>query len=108
MTDPSRRQRKLYMDPNDKKIAGVASGVAKYLNIDTTLVRAVWIVLALGGVGILLYVVLWIMLEDEPEDLESPPAEAVAGETTDDDETTVAETADGGDANPEAGAVSAG
>lgn len=73
MTGPSRRQKKLYKDPRDIKIAGVASGVAKYFDIDTTLVRAVWIVLAVGGVGILLYAVLWIMLEDEPADLEDPP-----------------------------------
>ena len=72
MTSPSRRQKKLYKDPSDIKIAGVASGVAKYFDIDTTLVRAVWIVFALGGFGILLYVVLWIMLEDEPADLEDP------------------------------------
>ena len=68
MTDSSMRQRKLYKDPNDKMIAGVASGLAEYFGIDTTLVRAVLVVLALGGFGILLYLVLWIMLEDEPAD----------------------------------------
>lgn len=73
MTDSSRRQRKLYKDPEDKQIAGVASGIAKYFDIDTTLVRAIWIVLAFGGVGILLYVVLWIMLEDDPASLGSDP-----------------------------------
>ncbi len=102
MTDSGRRQKKLYMDPNDKKIAGIASGVAKYFDIDTTLVRAVWIVLALGGIGILLYVILWIMLEDEPADLEGPPAKAVPGETTGNDETTAAEADEGGESNPEA------
>lgn len=69
MTDSSRRQRKLYKDPNDKVIAGVASGVAKYFDIDTTLVRVVWFVLALGGFGILLYVILWFVLEDEPAEV---------------------------------------
>ena len=76
MTGPSRRQRKLYKAPSDVKIAGVASGVAKYFDIDTTLVRAVWVVLALGGFGILLYVVLWLMLEDEPADGEDSSMEA--------------------------------
>ena len=68
MTDSPRRQRKLYKDPTDKQIAGVASGVAKYFDIDTTLVRVVWFVLGLGGIGILLYVALWIVLEDDPVD----------------------------------------
>jgi phage shock protein PspC (stress-responsive transcriptional regulator) len=70
MTASSRRDRKLYRDPHDQAIAGVASGVAKYFDIDTTLVRAVWVALGVGGVGIVLYVVLWIMLEEEPANLE--------------------------------------
>jgi phage shock protein PspC (stress-responsive transcriptional regulator) len=70
MTDSSRSQRKLHKDPNDRKIAGVASGVAKYFDIDVTLVRVVWFVLGLGGVGIVLYVILWFVLEDEPTPLD--------------------------------------
>ncbi len=117
MTDSSRRQKKLYKDPNDMKIAGVASGVAKYFDIDTTLVRVIWFVLALGGLGVLLYVILWIVLEDEPADLEGPPTEAHVGETTGDDEAAAAETDEGeepsetdegGESDPEAGDVSAG
>ena len=73
MTDSNRRQKKLYKDPNDKQIAGVASGVAKYFDVDTTLVRAIWIVFAIGGVGVLLYAVLWFMLEDEPADFGTSP-----------------------------------
>jgi phage shock protein PspC (stress-responsive transcriptional regulator) len=116
MTDSSRRQKKLYKDPNDRKIAGVASGVAKYFDIDTTLVRAVWVVLGLGGVGILLYVILWIMLEDEPADLEVVPAETDAGDQPGIDETTPAQTAaeepsetdEGGEPEPRSGDDSAG
>lgn len=73
MTDPVRRRNRLYKDPNDKMIAGVASGVAKYFDVDTTLVRVVWLVFALSGFGIVLYLVLWLVLDDEPEDLEGPP-----------------------------------
>ncbi len=108
MTDSSRRQKKLYKDPNDKKIAGVASGVAKYFDIDTTLVRAVWVVLALGGVGILLYLVLWIMLEDEPADIEAPLAAVDDDELTGMDEITDAQTKEGGEPQPGSGDVSAG
>ncbi len=92
MTESNRREKKLYKDPNDKMIAGVASGFAKYFDIDTTLVRAVWAVVGLGGVGILLYVILWIILEDEPGDLEVPRVEADSGETTGNDESTGPET----------------
>ena len=69
-TGSNRRHKKLYKDPTDKKIAGVASGVAKYFELDTTLVRAVWVVAALAGFGVLLYLILWIVLEDEPAQLD--------------------------------------
>ncbi len=108
MTDSNRRQKKLYKDPNDTKIAGVASGVAKYFDMDTTLVRAVWVVLALGGVGILLYLVLWIMLEDEPADLEVLPAAADGGQSTGIDEIPGVETEEDGEPQPGSGDISAG
>jgi phage shock protein PspC (stress-responsive transcriptional regulator) len=95
MTESSRREKKLYKDPNDKMIAGVASGFAKYFDFDTTLVRVVWVVLGLGGLGILLYVILWIVLEDEPEDFEGLRAEANAEETMANDGST-AETDESG------------
>jgi phage shock protein PspC (stress-responsive transcriptional regulator) len=73
MPPTSRRSNPLYKDPVDKKIGGVASGVARYFDIDTTLVRVVWAVSVLiGGFGLLLYLVLWFILEDDPERLASP------------------------------------
>lgn len=71
MTDPTpptpRRSNPLYKDPVDKKIGGVASGVARYFDIDTTLVRTVWALsILIGGFGLLLYLVLWFILEDDP------------------------------------------
>ncbi len=112
MTDSNRRQKKLYKDPNDTKIAGVASGVAKYFDMDTTLVRAVWVVLALGGVGILLYLVLWIMLEDEPADLDGPFGAAAAGvdagEPTGNNEAIAVESDEAQEPKPGSGDVNAG
>lgn len=66
-TETPRRQNRLYKDPNDKMIAGVASGVAKYFDIDTALVRVIWACAVLfGGFGLVLYLLLWLILEDEP------------------------------------------
>ena len=46
----------------DKKIAGVCAGVAHYLDIDPTIVRVIWGVLAFCyGVGIVAYIILWII-----------------------------------------------
>ena len=65
-----RRPKRLSKDPTDKKIGGVASGVAKYTELDTTLVRTVWVVAAMFGFGVPLYLILWIVLKDEPAQLD--------------------------------------
>ena len=75
MTSPSpttRRSNRLYRDPIDKKIGGVASGVARYFDIDTTLMRAIWAAsILVGGFGLFLYLVLWFILDEDPELLAS-------------------------------------
>ena len=46
-----------------KKIAGVCTGFARYLGVDVTLVRIVWLVTALtAGVGFIAYIVGWIAM----------------------------------------------
>src|SRR3989442_14649843 len=54
---------------NGKKIAGVCAGFARYMAVDVTLVRIVWLVISLtAGVGFIAYIVAWIAmpLEEEP------------------------------------------
>lgn len=70
--NPTGRQRTLYRDPTDRMVAGVASGVAKYFDLDPTLVRVVWFVCSLGGFGLLAYLILWVVLEDEPAGSPNP------------------------------------
>jgi len=56
---------------SDKKIAGVCGGVARYFGLDASLVRAIWaLCVLLYGVGVLVYVVLWIAMPLDP----APPA----------------------------------
>ena len=46
----------------DKKIAGVCAGVAHYFDMDPTIVRVIWGVLAFGyGAGIVAYIIVWII-----------------------------------------------
>lgn len=71
------RPKKLYKDPIDKKIGGVASGVARYFDLDTTLVRVVWAVSIIAwGFGLLVYLVLWFILDDDPALVTGDPAAA--------------------------------
>lgn len=68
MTAPRRPDRKLTRSRRDKKIAGVCGGVAEYLELDSTLVRLVWLMLAfVGGWGVLGYLVAWIIMPEEPK-----------------------------------------
>jgi phage shock protein PspC (stress-responsive transcriptional regulator) len=48
----------------DKKLAGVCSGVARYLDIDVTLVRIIILLLTVypPGVGLILYIACWIVM----------------------------------------------
>ncbi|MCW2972842.1 MAG: phage shock protein PspC, partial [Thermoleophilia bacterium] len=72
-TPASWRDRKLYRldDREDSMIAGVAAGIAAYLNVDVTIIRVAWIILTFitGGVAIPLYIVLAFVLPkaDTPE-----------------------------------------
>ncbi len=51
-----------------KKIAGVCAGIARYLDIDVTLVRVLMLVFALWppGLGLLAYLVCWIVMPRDP------------------------------------------
>lgn len=60
-----RSEKKLYRNPEDKKIAGVCSGLSEYFNIDVTLMRIIFIVaLFLYGSTLLIYIVLWIAMPE--------------------------------------------
>ena len=56
------RVRKFFRDRDGKKIAGVCSGLALYLNIDATIIRIIFLVAFIcGAAGFWIYLVLWIV-----------------------------------------------
>ena len=60
--------KRLYRSMNNKMIAGVCGGVAEYFGLDPALVRLGWIVFcALGGSGILAYIIAAIVIPKSPE-----------------------------------------
>ncbi len=51
-------KKKLYKSNTDYKISGVCGGIAEYFDIDSTIVRLVWIIFTLaGGSGLLAYII---------------------------------------------------
>lgn len=53
--------KRFYRNPDNKSIAGVASGIAAYINIDPLLVRILFIIaLLMGSAGFWIYIIMWI------------------------------------------------
>jgi phage shock protein PspC (stress-responsive transcriptional regulator) len=60
------RTRSLYRPYQDRMLAGVASGIARYAGIDVLLVRIALVVLCfVGGAGLPLYAACWLLMPDE-------------------------------------------
>lgn len=55
---------RMYRDPDNMIIAGVCAGLGAYWRIDSWIVRLIFIVAALTGTGVLVYIVLWIVLPE--------------------------------------------
>ena len=59
--------KRLYKSNENKMVCGVCGGIAEYFDIDPTLVRLGWVLLcALGGSGILAYIIAAIVIPGRP------------------------------------------
>ena len=66
-------KKKLYRSRQNRKIAGVCGGLGEYFTIDPTLVRLAVIFFSLWwGVGLLLYLIAWFIMPEEPKSTFSP------------------------------------
>jgi phage shock protein PspC (stress-responsive transcriptional regulator) len=62
----------------DRVIAGVAGGIAQRLGVSSTLLRLAWVLsVFFGGLGIVAYLILWVVL---PKNGARTPASRVAEE----------------------------
>lgn len=58
--------KKLRRSTNDRCFAGVCSGFANYFEIDTIIVRIIWLAFTLaGGAGVLLYIIAALIIPEE-------------------------------------------
>ena len=61
--------RQLRRSGDDKMLAGVAGGIARYLNADVTLVRVIIAALVLfTGAGAPLYIAAWLLIPEDGDD----------------------------------------
>jgi phage shock protein C len=60
--------KRLYRSETDSSVAGVCGGIAEYFNVDSTLVRLLFVLLTFaGGPGLLVYVLLWLVMPAESD-----------------------------------------
>jgi phage shock protein C len=73
---------RLYRHPTDKVIGGVAAGLGVWMNIDPTIVRLAWVLLAIftGGVFLVIYIVMLFVVPLPPQGwMPSPGADTTRG-----------------------------
>jgi phage shock protein C len=62
-------ERALRLDRANKKIAGVCTGFARYFEMDVSLMRVLWLAMAIitGGLGIFVYLAAWLVIPKDPD-----------------------------------------
>jgi phage shock protein C len=59
--------KRLYRSRKERTVAGVCGGIGEYFGIDPTLIRILFVVgLMMGGPGVLAYLILMIVVPEEP------------------------------------------
>ncbi|MCL6591413.1 MAG: PspC domain-containing protein [Firmicutes bacterium] len=59
--------KRLYRSVHNRKIGGVAGGLAEYFNIDPVLVRLAWVIaFFFFGTGFLAYLIGWVVIPEAP------------------------------------------
>ena len=65
--------KKLYRSSTNKMLGGVCAGLGDFIGLDPTVVRLIFVLLGLlGGPGILVYLIMWVIVPQDPGVL--PPA----------------------------------
>lgn len=63
-------EKKLYRSREKKVIAGIAGGLGNYLDIDPVIIRIIIVLITIfHGVGILVYIIMWIVIPEAPFNL---------------------------------------
>ncbi|MGK5742775.1 PspC domain-containing protein [Micromonospora sp. URMC 103] len=65
---PQAPYKQLRRPTTDRMVAGVASGLGRYLDVDPVLVRVIFAVAGLltGGLALLAYPIMWFLMPEEP------------------------------------------
>jgi len=59
--------KKLYRSAKSRILGGVCGGIGEFLNVDPTIIRLIWILFALSGIGIIFYFLAWLVIPRNPK-----------------------------------------
>ena len=62
-------EKKLYRSKTNKMVAGVCGGLAEYINMDPTIVRLLWVLVACSGAGLIAYLVCALVIPEKPDNI---------------------------------------
>lgn len=67
---PTKKQKKLVLPTEGKKILGVAAAMANYFEVDVTMVRIIWVLLLVPGIfpAIIAYFICWLIIPEQGSD----------------------------------------
>ena len=72
--------KKLYRIPSEGMLGGVCAGFGEHLNVDPTIVRLIFVLLAFAGMsGIPIYLIMWLIIPARPAEVQTT-AGAVFGQ----------------------------
>jgi len=65
---PRENLKRLYRSGTERVLGGVCGGIGEYFNVDPTIIRLLWVAfLLLFGVGIIVYLIAWIIVPRNPK-----------------------------------------
>ena len=74
-------EKKLYRSRNKKVVAGIAGGLGDYLDVDPVIIRIIIVLTTIfNGVGLLIYIIMWIVIPEEEYDPSKIKAEKTFSE----------------------------
>jgi len=61
------KNKKLFRSTKNRMVAGVCGGIGDYFSVDPTVIRLAWVIFTLisMGVGIIAYIMAWIIIPEE-------------------------------------------
>ena len=58
------QRKRMYRDPDNRVLGGVCGGIGAFLNIDPVILRVMFVILLFFGIGVIIYLILWIVMPE--------------------------------------------